>query len=172
MSRGAIRSIEKFAAAAVRRRTERFDHCFPRGITMGDIDSHVEINHHWLFIEYKLGDQAVSTGQWMDLYRLSQRPRMSVWIIWTTEDGFITHGQALGEHPKRKEVTEEAIASAIEKWVSVVSKAPPPPRPDRVLDILEVIAYLDAQDARRHDQRTTLLRSAIAALTDENGAKP
>ncbi len=171
MSKGAIRSIEKFAAAAVRRRTERFDHCFPRGITMGDIDSHVEINHHWLFIEYKLDNQEVSRGQWLDLYRLSQRPRMSVWIIWTTEDGFITHGQVLGRHDRRRTVTEEDVSQKIRDWVATAEKAPAPKPLEYALDRFEVALYLDAREQYLRTERSKLIAEAIAALRAEIGGE-
>lgn len=167
MSKGAIRNLEAFAAAAKRRRTERFDHCFPRGITMGDIDSHVEVNHHWLFIEYKVGDQTLGTGQRLDLFRLSQRPRMSVWILWTTEDGFITYGQRLGHNVCRVPVTEEVVAQRIKEWVAEAEKAPKPAQRDIALDRLEVLALLDAERARLDTERTQLLADAIAALRSE-----
>jgi hypothetical protein len=148
---GAIRSLENYAKAAARRRTERFNHCFPRGITMGDIDSHVEINHHWLFVEYKKDDQPIERGQWMDLSRLAARPRMSVWIIWTTEDGFITHGQRISTSatrewsPRHKAVvTEDLIAQKIKEWVTESEKAPRPTALEAALDRLLVIARIDA----------------------------
>lgn len=159
MASGAIRSFENYGKAAARRRTERFNHCFPRSITLGDIDAHVEINHHWLFLEFKVGDQEVSRGQWKDLWRLSQRPRMSVWIIWTTEDGFITHGQRLGHHVARTAVTEEVVAQKIKEWVTEAESAPRPSSLEIALDRLLVCARMDAIRAR-------LMLEAITELGD------
>lgn len=114
---GAIRNPEKYVDAAKRRRTERFNGCFPRGISLGDIDSFCEINNHFLFLEWKVGDQAISRGQWVALFRLSRQPNTSVWILWTTEDGFITHGQRLGTHSNRVPVNEETVRTKIAEWV-------------------------------------------------------
>lgn len=147
VSYGAIRNKEKYAEAAARRRTERFNHCFPRNISLADIDSHVEINHHWLFIEWKTGDQEVSAGQMKDLRRLASRPRMSTWVVWTTEDGFITHAQRLPSGARRA-VTEDQIAQAIRAWVEEVERAPAPTQLDIALDKLAVIARIDALRAQ------------------------
>lgn len=116
---GVLRSPERYAQAAVRRRTERFNPCFPRGITLGDIDSFVEINHHFLFIEWKSDDQRLLAGQAMALYRLSRQPKTSVWIIWTSADGFVTHGQRLGTHGRRVSTTEESVRQRITEWAEL-----------------------------------------------------
>lgn len=116
MTKGSIRNPEKYLKAALRRRTERFDHCFKRGITLGDIDSFVEVNSHFLFLEWKVDDQSIQRGQWVALLRLSRQPRTSVWILWTTEDGFITHGQRLGVHGTRVPTNENAVADRIRSW--------------------------------------------------------
>lgn len=116
MSKGAIKNGERYLAAALRRRTERFDGCFPRSITLGDIDSFVEINNHFLFLEWKVGNQIVNAGQWKALIRLSRQPNTCVWILWTTEDGFITHGQRLGVHHRRVPTDENAVATRIKEW--------------------------------------------------------
>lgn len=116
MSYGAIRNFDKYALAAARRRTERFNHCFPRGISLGDIDSFCEINGHFLFIEWKVGDQALNYGQSLALVRLSEQPKTTVWILWTTEDGFVTHGRRLGVHRHRVKVTENEVCERIKEW--------------------------------------------------------
>ncbi len=124
---------------------------------MGDIDSHVEINHHWLVVEYKVGDQEVERGQWLDLSRLARRPRFSVWILWTTEDGFITHGQRLGTHSARVPVTEEVVKQKIKEWVTEVESAPPPEALRCALDRLLMVARMDAI-------RSRLMLDAIAEI--------
>lgn len=113
---GAIRNPEHYVKAALRRRSERFNACFPRGITLGDIDSFVEINNHFLFIEWKVDRQTLSWGQETALTRLSRQPRTSVWILWTTEDGFITHGRRLGTHRLRVPTTEQCVSQRLAEW--------------------------------------------------------
>jgi hypothetical protein len=119
---GSIRNPEAYLKAALRRRTERFDDCFPRGITLGDIDSFVEINHRFLFLEWKVDAQQVPVGQWKALYRLAQQPCTSVWILWTTVDGFITHGQRIGTHVTRVAATEDDVKKRLKEWSADAEK--------------------------------------------------
>jgi hypothetical protein len=122
-SLGAIRSLDLYAKAAARRRTERFNDCFPRGISLGDLDSFVEINRHFLMIEWKVGDQQLGHGQSLAFNRLAHQPHTSVWVLWTTEDGFITHGQRLGFHASRVAVDEETVKQRLKDWASSADKA-------------------------------------------------
>lgn len=116
---GAIRSPEKYLEAARRRRTERFNHCFPRGISLGDIDSFVEINGRFLFIEWKLEDQELSTGQRLALARLASQSNVTVWVIWTDEDGEIHHGRDMGKSTRRRgPITEKRVCEAIKEWIA------------------------------------------------------
>jgi hypothetical protein len=116
---GAIRNPDQLIKAALRRRTERFNHCFPRGISLGDIDSFVEVNKRFLFLEWKLNDQVLPTGQRYALERLAAQPNTTVWIIWTDEDGTITHGRDMGALVSRRgQITEERVATAIQEWVA------------------------------------------------------
>ena len=120
---GAIRNPAKYAEAAQRRRTERFNGCFPRGISLGDIDSFVEINSHFLFIEWKVDDQELSNGQRIALCRLAQSPRHTVWVLWTDMEGVITHGRDMGDTTRRRRgpTDEERISTRIREWAAVVS---------------------------------------------------
>jgi len=93
VNRGAIRNPQAYIEAALRRRTDRFDCCFPRGITFGDIDSFVEINGRFLVAEYKLTGQEIPTGQLIAYRALAALPQFTVWAIWTDEEGRITHAQ-------------------------------------------------------------------------------
>ena len=61
--KGAIQNPAAYLAAALRKGTERFDDCFPRGVTIGDLDGFVELGGHFLVLEFKLGDQEIPRGQ-------------------------------------------------------------------------------------------------------------
>jgi hypothetical protein len=116
---GEIRNPEKYLEAAQRRRTERFNHCFPRGISFGDIDSFVEVNKRFLILEWKVDSQELATGQRLALTRLAAQPNTTVWVIWTDEAGAITHGRDMGALVSRRgPVTEERVAEAIREWVA------------------------------------------------------
>lgn len=117
---GAIRNPEKLIKAALRRRTERFNHCFPRGISFGDIDSFVEVNGRFLVIEWKVDDQEISTGQRIALTRLAREPNVTVWVIWTDEEGAIAHGRDMGktDRTRRGPITEEQVCDAIRRWIA------------------------------------------------------
>lgn len=119
MAKGSIRDPDAYMRAALRRRTERFDDCFPRGISLGDIDSFIEINGHFLFLEWKVADQEIRAGQRIALGRLAAAlDVIDVWILWTTEDGFITHGMRLGVHRHRVPVSEEGVRQRLKEWVT------------------------------------------------------
>jgi hypothetical protein len=123
MSKGAIRNPDAYLKAAIRRRTERFDDCFPRNISLGDIDSYVEINNHFLFLEWKVANQEIQRGQWMALIRQSRQPRTTVIAIWTTEEGVITHAQKIGEHPTRRVANEERVFAVLKEWAATADQA-------------------------------------------------
>jgi len=116
---GAIRNPDRLVEAALRRRTERFNHCFPRGISFGDIDSFVEVNGRFLIVEWKVGDQELSNGQRLALVRLAREPNVTVWVIWTDDDGVITYGLDMGKPTRRRgPVTEERVCEAIKEWIA------------------------------------------------------
>lgn len=123
-AKGAIRNPEKLLKAALRRRTERFDSCFPRGISLGDIDSFVEVNNHFLFLEWKLGNQDIPTGQRIAFSRLASLPKVSLWVLWTDENGEITHGIRMGSGQPKRSVNEQQVADAIRQWVAVAETKP------------------------------------------------
>lgn len=115
---GAIRNPQAFLADALRRRTERFNHCFPRGISFGDVDSIVEIGGKFLLVEYKNGDQEVPTGQRKLLERLSRIAGFTVFVLWLDRDGQITHAWEVGDRGKVK-CGEADVCRAFQKWVEV-----------------------------------------------------
>lgn len=119
MSCGGIRTPAAYLKAALRRRTERFDACFPRGIAFGDVDSFVEVGGHFLVIEWKLGDQVLPRGQGLALARLAKQPRTTVWVLWTDADGTITHGLDMAKpHRCRVATDEDRVGDAIRRWVA------------------------------------------------------
>jgi hypothetical protein len=120
---GAIRNPEKYLEAAQRRRTERFNACFPRGISFGDLDSFVELDNRFLVIEWKLGDQQLGTGQHKALSRLARVPVFTVFVIWTDKDGTITHAQDMSRpHSGRNRATEERVSERIKNWADGISE--------------------------------------------------
>jgi hypothetical protein len=139
---GAIISLEAYAAAAARRKTERFANCFPRGIAFGDLDSFIEINHHFLVVEWKLGNQDVKQGQFMALNRLAKQPRTTVMIVWTDADGNPTHGQRLGSNTPKRALTFKQLYDAFTEWAEKADaeKAAAPSIADRLEEIAEIDA--------------------------------
>lgn len=128
--KGAIRSPANYLAAALRRRTERFDHCFPRRITFGDIDSIVELGGNFLVLEWKLTGQVVETGQEV-LFRRLVDAGFTVVVVWTTTDGDVVAWAPVERGVKLREVAggERELTEAIAGWASDAD-ASPRPAPD------------------------------------------
>jgi hypothetical protein len=124
--RGSIRNIEAYAEAALRRRTERFDECFPRGITLGDLDSFCEIDGRFLVIEWKVSGQIVPTGQLRAFRELAKVPLFTVVVLWTSKEGAIEFGQQV--HPSGafapEPCTEEEAKQFVRQWVSARKPEP------------------------------------------------
>ncbi len=113
--KGAIRDPDAYVDAALRRQTERFDACFPRGITFGDLDSFVEIGGRFLIIEWKLGAQTIPNGQEYALSKLAAVPGFAVWAVWTSDDGTITHVRDMAGR-ERVSCDLESLQATIERW--------------------------------------------------------
>lgn len=123
--RGAIRNDANYLAAMRRRRTERFNDCFPRGITLGDVDSFCEINWHFLFIEWKPEGEDLNNGQHQALYRLSKQPNTTVYIVWTDFDGEIKTVQKLGHEVVPRRRGEEWLKQSFRAWAALADAAKP-----------------------------------------------
>lgn len=68
--------------AACRPNIEYFAHCFPRKIGLTDLDGFVELNSHFLILEWKSYQGEIPTGQRLAFVRLTAlSPRIKVVII-------------------------------------------------------------------------------------------
>lgn len=115
---GEIRNPEAYIRAALRRRTERFDHLFPRGITLGDIDSFCEINGHFLVIEWKLEGQEIPTGQRIAYNKLAELKQFFVLVVWTDEEGQITSSHVMGFGiASKQDCDEEHVSRLVGGWI-------------------------------------------------------
>lgn len=72
-----------------RPKIEDFARCFPRNCQMADIDGEVEVNSHWLRLEWKPAPDEeflahhLSTGQLINYTRLTLHcPRHVVFVVW------------------------------------------------------------------------------------------
>jgi hypothetical protein len=66
-----------------RPKIEEFAYCFPRGCQMSDIDGEVEVNSHWLRLEWKSDGGSLHRGQELNYQRLTQHcPRHVVLVVW------------------------------------------------------------------------------------------
>jgi hypothetical protein len=116
--KGAIRNPQNYLAAALRRRTERFDECFDQGVTFGDVDSLVEIGGKFLLLEWKLIGDAGGTGQRRAFRCLAAHPDFTVVYIWTNRDGDIKAWCQVekGKQLVERIATEESLKEAITDW--------------------------------------------------------
>jgi hypothetical protein len=66
-----------------RPKLELFADCFPRKISMSDVDSTVEVNGHFLFLEFKGGSpRELPTGQHLYLERLTRLdPKITAVVV-------------------------------------------------------------------------------------------
>jgi hypothetical protein len=64
----------------MRPKIEAFAECFPRNIGMMDIDGTVELNGHFLFLEFKTSGD-LNAGQHYYFTRLTRLPRVEAWVI-------------------------------------------------------------------------------------------
>lgn len=67
--------------AACRPPIHFFCDCFPRKISMTDIDATVELNGHFLFLDWKSHPGELSTGQRIYFKRLSELSKRIVCIV-------------------------------------------------------------------------------------------
>lgn len=93
--------------------------CLPRGIMPSDIDAMVEVNGHFLFIEYKGPGGTLRDGQRLALKRLSGQKNVTVMVIRERSHGdlfdhMIWH---VDENDRKwREHTRNQVAESIREW--------------------------------------------------------
>ena len=113
-----IRDPERYKEAALRRRTERFDHCFDKGACFSDLDSIVEISGSFCVVEHKMTGQQIPTGQKRLLYELAKQPKFTVAVMWEDEDGStsgwcrVVPGKPIVSSPR----TEKEFTTRLTAW--------------------------------------------------------
>lgn len=118
--RGAIRSPEAVAAAAVLKGLERYGpdgaECFPRAITFSDIDGVVELEGHLLFLEAKRVGEVVPHGQ-AKMYQALARVG-TVFVKWLRPDGSVAAGCHVQENAEIAPlmVSEANVAEFFLEW--------------------------------------------------------
>lgn len=121
---GAIRDPEEYKRAGMRKRTERFNSCFPRRISFSDVDSIVEINGFFLALEWKTGNDNLSAGQEQLLERLADQSKWSVLVIWTDAQGDITHVRDMYDGCGRVPIDETSLSRAFKRWAEKADAQP------------------------------------------------
>lgn len=108
-----------------RPKIELFDRCFPGKIGFGDVDAMVEINAHFLFLEWKRVGQRLPAGQRIAYERLTAGGNAVVVVVEgdaeTTIPQFrtrIAHGQV---HDRRKTDFDDffSLCLAWANWAKV-----------------------------------------------------
>lgn len=64
-----------------RPKIEVFSDCFPGRINFGDVDAEVEINGHFLQLEWKPAKVEMATGQHIKFKRYTQQPGWAVIVV-------------------------------------------------------------------------------------------
>lgn len=133
---GALRSPARYAEAAVRRATERLSPCFPRGMSLGDLDSFLEIGGHFLVIEWKTAGQDVPFGQLHALTRLAELPQFEVVIVWLaaladpiTGAADVTRWRSLAFPAAAEQSPDDPLAALAEHLAAWARYADANPRP-------------------------------------------
>ena len=103
-----------------RPKIEIFGECFGRGINFGDVDGIVERRGQLLFLEWKPGRSAISTGQRLLHENMLSIPQISIVVAYgdaeTMElsEGFdLRHGKV---HRKRQKADLADLKATIAKW--------------------------------------------------------
>ena len=91
----------------------------PRSIRLSDLDGIVEIGGHFLVIESKSANGALSTGQRIALERLSWLPEMTV-IVLQGPDGMRSVNQIQvcknGAFGLAQSITHDEVAARVKRW--------------------------------------------------------
>lgn len=116
-----------------RPKIEAFAECFPGRIAMGDIDGCVEINGHFLFLEWKGYVGPIPTGQAITFKALTApeivEDRHTVYVVaGDAESMKVDAVKAFrnGQEGEWKDMDKAALCDSIKKWVATVKSRPHP----------------------------------------------
>lgn len=99
--------------------SDLFDRAFPRGISPTDVDAMVEVNDHFLFLEFKKQGVDVPNGQRYALRLLSTRERVTVVIAENAEDdGFRVRSAVAGDWSTWSECTRAELHDRLVAWAA------------------------------------------------------
>lgn len=103
-----------------RPKLEMFADCFPGRINFGDVDGLVEINGHFLMLEWKSHHGEIPTGQRITYERLVDTGKFTIVIVCgNAETMEVTHGAVLRQGDTAVEWKEKSLDDIryfITKW--------------------------------------------------------
>lgn len=112
--------------------------CFPRGILPTDIDGAVEINGHFLVLEFKhenrIRNGGIKAGQRRFLLALSRSGPFTVVVIGMNDTGDPTCCELWhydGSHQKMRDCNREYLRRLFTRWSAHAEKKTPTTYPER-----------------------------------------
>lgn len=109
--------------AACRPPIHFFHDCFPRKISMSDIDATVELNGHFLFLEWKSVDSDLPVGQAKYFRQLTRNPNITSIVVFApgnpnaVEKIMVVRG---GDFNSWEDCSLEDLHRRVRKWASRV----------------------------------------------------
>jgi phosphoribosyl-AMP cyclohydrolase len=129
----------------IRPKIEKFDDCFPGKIAFGDVDGFVEINHRFLYLEWKTA-KGIQQGQHIANLRRTERGESCVLVV--VGDAETMDVKYMGMYSRRvwsdwKAATFDDVHQRISKWALWAKGQPaganrplePRPRPIPALNL-------------------------------------
>lgn len=101
--------------------------CFPRGIMPSDVDAWVEVNGHFLFIEYKGPGGSLRDGQRIALKRLSGQKNTTVMVIRERSNSALLDHMIWNvdeNHRAWREHTRDQVAESVREWARKAEEKP------------------------------------------------
>jgi hypothetical protein len=103
-----------------RPKIEVFSECFPGKVSFGDVDGLVEINNHFLFLEWKEFERPLPMGQRLTYERITQDKRFAVFVVCGDPESMDVNSIQLcygGKLRKRTKATLDALKQQITNFV-------------------------------------------------------
>ena len=109
---------------AMRSDPEMFDDCWPRKISMGDIDGLVEIKGHFLLVEFKHPGQKVPDGQAIMFKKLVSHGNFTVLVVYAEQNRVLSWAISSAKGEKLQEGTTGQLQDWVRAWASWADKHP------------------------------------------------
>jgi hypothetical protein len=113
----------------MRPKIERFDDCFPGKIAFGDVDACVEINHRFLYLEWKTA-KGIQQGQHIANLRRTERGESCVLAVVGNAETMEVSSMGIysrGAWSNWEDASFDVVHRRIRDWVSWAKRQPSPP---------------------------------------------